>query len=100
MLYRYRMHVFADPMAPLGPGRPLFARTPAEAISNAADLWNAGSYADALGYCVVDTEAGAAPWRSTAAGWRSGWRAGSSAGSRWRGAAETRRAARLAAWSH
>ena len=63
MLYRYRMHSFADPTAPLGSGRPLFGRTAAEAISNAADLWQAGAYASALGCCVVDTEDGSVLWR-------------------------------------
>ncbi|HEY2593195.1 MAG TPA: hypothetical protein VGK33_04775 [Chloroflexota bacterium] len=64
MLYRYRMHGFADPMAPLGPGRPLFGRTAAEAIVNAADLCKEGIYAsNALGYCVVDTEDGSVLWQ-------------------------------------
>ena len=63
MLYRYRMHWFADQLSPLGPGRPLFGRTPAEAISNAADLWKAGAYAKALGYCVLDTDDGTVLWQ-------------------------------------
>jgi hypothetical protein len=63
MLYRYRMHWFADPLAPLGAGRPLFGRTAAEAIANAADLWKAGAYANALGYCVSDTDDGSVLWQ-------------------------------------
>jgi hypothetical protein len=64
MLYRYRMHSFADPTAPLGPGRPLFGGTPAEAIANAAELWQGGVHAsNALGYCVVDTEDGSVLWQ-------------------------------------
>jgi hypothetical protein len=63
MLYRYRMHWFADPMAALGAGRPLFGRTAAEALSNAADLWKAGAYANAVGYCVLDTEDGSVLWQ-------------------------------------
>lgn len=63
MLYRYRIHWLTDPQAALGPGRPLFARCSAEAISKAADLWNVGTQASALGYCVVDTEDGTVLWR-------------------------------------
>jgi hypothetical protein len=63
MLYRYRMHWFADPMADLGPGRPLFGRTAAEAIANAGDLWKAGAYAKAVGYCVLDTDDGSVLWQ-------------------------------------
>jgi hypothetical protein len=59
VLYRYRMHWVDDPTAPIGPGRPLFARTPAEAIAHAADLWRAGrAHESAPGYCIVDTEDG------------------------------------------
>ena len=63
MLYRYRMHWFADPSAAHGPGRPLFGRTPAEALSNAADLWKSGAYAKALGYRVLDTDDGTVLWQ-------------------------------------
>jgi hypothetical protein len=65
MLYRYRVHWIADPSAPLGPGRPLFARTPAEAITRAADLWKVGrAYASRIGYCIVDTEDGTVAYGS------------------------------------
>jgi hypothetical protein len=67
MLYRYRMHRVDDSMAPLGSGRPLSARTAAEAIAHAADLCKEGrAYASALGYCIVDTEDGTVLYGSRA----------------------------------
>jgi D-alanyl-D-alanine carboxypeptidase len=67
MLYRYRMHWVDDSTAPLGPGRPLFARTPAEAIIQAADLWKAArANASAFAYCIVDTEDGTVLFGSSA----------------------------------
>lgn len=58
MNYRYRMHWYADPEAPLNAGRPLFGDDPAKAVAYAARLWDEGAYAAATGYCVVDTESG------------------------------------------
>ena len=63
MVYRYRMHLFADPMAPLGVGRPLCGRNAAEAIAQAGAQWQEGTSAWALGYCVVDTEDGVVLWQ-------------------------------------
>lgn len=63
MNYRYRMHWFCDPEAPLNAGRPLFGRDAAEAIALAESLWKEGVYAAALGYLVVDTDEGTVVWR-------------------------------------
>jgi hypothetical protein len=64
MTYRYRMHWFADPKAPVGPwGRPLFGRNHDEAIAHAEQLWKEGAYPQALGYRVVDTDDGAVLWQ-------------------------------------
>ena len=63
MLYRYRMHLFADPVSQLGVGRPLSGRNAAEAIAQAGSLWEEETSTWALGYCVVDTEDGAVLWQ-------------------------------------
>jgi hypothetical protein len=63
MTYRYRMHWYTDPEAPLDAGRPLFGRTPADAIAQAAALWEQEAHAAAHGCCVVDTDDGNVVWR-------------------------------------
>jgi hypothetical protein len=63
MLYRYRMHLFADPRTPPGVGRPLFGRNAAEAIAQAGTLWEEETSTWALGYRVIDTEDGAVLWQ-------------------------------------
>lgn len=61
---RYWLHWHTDPSAPLNAGRALSGRNLAEAIEEAATLWEAGFHASAIGFCVVDTEDGSIRWRS------------------------------------
>ena len=63
MPYRYWMHWYADPEAPLKTGRALSGRTEADAIAQATALWTEWVHAAAHGYCVVDTDDGAILWR-------------------------------------
>ena len=63
MNYRYRMHWYSNPEAPLNAGRALFGQTPEDAIAHAANLWKEGRYAAALEYCVLDTDDGTVIWR-------------------------------------
>jgi hypothetical protein len=63
MPYRYWMHCYTDPEAPLQTGRVLTGRSLAEAVEQAAELWDEGTYPSATGCCVVDTEDGTIPWR-------------------------------------
>jgi hypothetical protein len=64
MAYRSRMHSYTDPEAPLDVGKVLLGRTAAEAIAQAASLWEEGAYAAARGCLVMDTDDGTILWRS------------------------------------
>jgi hypothetical protein len=61
---RYWLHWYMDRREPLNAGRALSGRNLAEAVEEAAALWDAGFYASATGFCVVDTEDGSIVWRS------------------------------------
>lgn len=63
MAYRYWVHPFAHPDAPLQRGRRLRARTEVDAIAEAARLLEIGAYPNALGVVVMDTDVGKVIWR-------------------------------------
>jgi hypothetical protein len=58
MPYRYWLHWYTDPDAPLNAGRALPDRTLAEAIAHANEILDEGAYASSNGCCLVDTEDG------------------------------------------